>query len=251
MRYALLIEYNGKFFSGWQVQQGLRTVQGEIERALKIVLKKDIRIFGAGRTDAGVHAIGQVASFSIDSEIDRGKMLLSLNGVLPKDISIISIVKTDDNFHPRYSAKTKIYEYYVLNRRSRPSVFPDTVYHFHFDLNFEEIQKGIEYLNSIRDFSTFKAADNECKGDIRDINISFRMTEPSLYVFSFVGQAFYKNMIRIIMGTLLRLGRGDIDYNRFIEIVNSKDRKKAFETAPACGLILKKVIYEPDINWGV
>lgn len=249
MRYALLIEYNGKYFSGWQIQPGLRTVQGEIERALKIIFKQEIRIYGAGRTDAGVHALGQVASFSLEEEMQPGKMLLSLNGVLPKDISVISVARVEGQFHPRYSVKTKVYEYYLLNRRSRPAVFSDTVYHYHFDLDLDEIKKGITYLNGIRDFSTFKSADNECKGDVRDIHISLYEKEPSLYVFSFNGKAFYKNMIRIIMGTLLRLGRKSITYERFCEIVKSGDRRMAFETAPACGLILKRVIYEPDLKW--
>lgn len=249
MRYALLVEYHGKFFSGWQVQPNHRTVQGEIERALKIILKQDIRISAAGRTDAGVHATGQVAAFDYEGEIGCKSLLLSLNGVLPKDISILSVVPVSDEFHPRYSAKQKIYEYRVLNRHARAAVFVDTVYHFHFNINIEKIQKGIEYLNSIKDFSTFKASDNECKGDVREIQINFIEEEPSLYLFRFKGRAFYKNMIRIIMGTLLRLGRGDVDFEGFKKIVESGDRKKAFETAPACGLLLKRVIYEPDINW--
>jgi len=249
MRYALLVEYSGKFFSGWQVQPGLRTVQGEIERALKIFLKEDIRISGAGRTDAGVHASGQVASFDSRIELNLYQLLLSLNGILPRDISIIATAKVDDEFHPRYSTRTKIYEYRVLNRRGRPSLFSDTVYHFHFPMNLELIKSGIEYLNGITDFSTFKAADNECKGDVRNIRIELYESEQDLYVFKFEGKAFYKNMIRIIMGTLLRLGRGDIDLNRFYEVVKSGDRRAAFETAPACGLILRRVIYEPEIRW--
>lgn len=249
MRYALLIEYNGKDFAGWQVQPSLRTVQGEIERALKVIFKRDIKVIGAGRTDAGVHATGQVAAFDIEDRIEKKRLLLSLNGLLPPDISIISVAEVDDSFHPRYSAKTKIYEYRLLIRSGRPSLFRDTLYHYHYALNFDEIQKGIDFLNTITDFSTFKAADNECKGDIRMVRISFREVEPSFYVFTFEGRAFYKNMIRIIMGTLLRLGRGDIDIDEFIRIAKSGDRREAFETAPACGLILRRVIYEPDINW--
>lgn len=249
MQYALLVEYHGKFFSGWQVQPSKRTVQGEIERALKILLKKDIRVLGAGRTDAGVHAIGQVASFTSDKEIDLKRFMLSLNGILPRDISIISIAQVDDNFHPRYSAKSKIYEYRVLSRISRPAVFSDTIYHFYHPINIEEIKRGIEFLNSLRDFSAFKAADNECKGNIREVTITLAEQEPSLYVFTFKGRAFYKNMIRIIMGTLLRYGKGDVDFEGFKRIALSGDRKMAFETAPACGLILKRVIYEPEIKW--
>ncbi len=251
MRYALLLEYHGKFFSGWQVQPQRRTVQGEIERALKIILKEDIRISAAGRTDAGVHATGQVASFTTDKEITSRSLLLSLNGVLPKDISVISVAGVDEGFHPRYSAKGKIYEYRVLSRIGRASVFADTIYHYHFNLNFEIIKEGIDFLNNQRDFSAFKAADNECKGDVREIEISYSETEPALYTFTFKGRAFYKNMIRIIMGTLLRLGRGDIDIEDFKMIVESRDRKKAFETAPACGLILRRVLYDPEIKWEI
>lgn len=251
MRYAMLIEYHGKYFSGWQIQPSLRTVQGEIERALKIVLREEIRIYGAGRTDAGVHALGQVASFSATDEIQPGRLLLSLNGVLPRDISVVSIARTEEGFHARYSARSKVYEYYLLNRRGRPAVLSDTVYHYHFDLDFDEIKKGIAYLNGIRDFSTFRAADNDCKGDVRDISISLDEREPHLYVFSFKGKAFYKNMIRIIIGTLLRLGRKNINYERFCEIAKSGERRMAFETAPPHGLILKQVIYEPGLNWEV
>ncbi|MGB9600612.1 MAG: tRNA pseudouridine(38-40) synthase TruA, partial [Myxococcota bacterium] len=122
---------------------------------------------------------------------------------------------------------------------------------FHFHLDIERIKEGIEYLNGIKDFSAFKASDNECRGEVREIRINLSYEEPSLYLFTFRGRAFYKNMIRIIMGTLLRLGRGDVDIEGFKEIVESGDRRKAFETAPACGLILRRVIYEPDIDWGL
>ncbi len=249
MRYALLLEYNGRFFSGWQIQPFQRTVQGEIERSLGIIFKREIKVSAAGRTDAGVHATGQVASFIIEEEIRTKSLLLSLNGILPKDISVISVAKADDGFHPRYSAKSKIYEYRLLNRSGRPSLFSDTLYHFHFPLDFDAIKKGIDFLNGLKNFSTFKAADNECKGDIREVEISFYEAEPSLYIFTFKGRAFYKNMIRIIMGSLLRLGRGMVDIERFKKIAVSGDRKMAFETAPACGLILRKVIYEPDLRW--
>jgi len=249
MRYALLVEYSGKFFSGWQVQPGLRTVQGEIERALRVLFKSEIRVTGAGRTDAGVHATGQVASFDLNYEVDLRRLLLSLNGILPSDVSIVATARVSDDFHPRYSTKNKIYEYRVLNRRGRPSLFSDTVYHFHYNLNLEMVTKGMEVLNSITDFSAFKATDNECKGEVRKVRIDLYESEPDLYVFRFEGRAFYKNMIRIIMGTLLRLGKGDIDMDRFCEIVRSGDRRLACETAPARGLILRRVIYEPEINW--
>ncbi|MCX7944438.1 MAG: tRNA pseudouridine(38-40) synthase TruA [Deltaproteobacteria bacterium] len=251
MRYALLIEYNGKLFSGWQVQPSKRTVQGEIERALKIIFKRDIRILGAGRTDAGVHATGQVATFDVEEDCPPKKILSSLNGILAKDVSIVSISRVGDDFHPRFSAKTKIYEYRLLTRYSRPSLFADTVWHYRYPLDFKKIEEGIGFFNKLRDFSAFKAADNECKGDIREIELSHIEVEPSLYVFIFKGRAFYKNMIRIIMGTLLRLGRGDIGMKELLEIAKSGDRKRAFETAPACGLILRKVIYDPDIKWEI
>ncbi len=249
MRYALLLEYHGKFFSGWQAQPAKRTVQGEIERSLGIIFRDKIKVSAAGRTDAGVHATGQVASFELNKEIETKRLLLSLNGVLPKDISVISAARVKDDFHPRYSAKSKIYEYRLLNRHGRASLFSDTVYHFHFNLDFSAIREGIDFLNGLRDFSAFRAADNECKGDVREVDISFVETEPSLFIFTFRGRAFYKNMIRIIMGTLLRLGRGMIDIERFRLIAKSGDRKNAFETAPACGLILRKVIYDPEIKW--
>ncbi|MCX7957901.1 MAG: tRNA pseudouridine(38-40) synthase TruA [Deltaproteobacteria bacterium] len=251
MRYALLVEYHGKFFSGWQIQPSRRTVQGEIERALRIILKKETKVSAAGRTDAGVHATGQVASFESETEIQPRNLLLSLNGVLPKDISVISVAHVDERFHPRFSAKTKIYEYRLLTRHGRASVFADTIYHYHFPLNFENITSGIAFLNHLKDFSAFRAADNECRGDVREIEISFTEPEPSFYVFTFKGRAFYKNMIRIIIGTLLRLGRGDIDIEGLKKIAESGDRREAFETAPACGLILRKVIYEPDIKWEI
>ncbi len=251
MRYALLIEYHGKFFSGWQVQPQKRTVQGEIERSLRIIFRKDIRISAAGRTDAGVHATGQVASFESDEIPDTKRFLLSLNGVLPKDISVISVAPVDESFHPRFSAKTKIYEYRLLTRKGRPSLFADTVYHYHFALDFEKIQSGIAFFNNLRDFSAFKASDNECKGEVREVEISVAETEPSFYIFTFRGRAFYKNMIRIIMGTLLRLGRTDIDIGQVKQIAESGERKNAFETVPACGLILRRVIYEPEIKWEI
>ncbi|WP_300277215.1 tRNA pseudouridine(38-40) synthase TruA [Peptacetobacter sp.] len=238
----IIVQYNGANYCGWQEQPDSLGIQGNIEYAIKEITKEKVKINGSGRTDAGVHAIGQVANFKIESKIDVSRIPDALNSKLPKDISIIDAEEVDEDFHARYSAKGKVYRYLVYNSRYRNPILKDISYQVKYDLDFDKMKKAAESLVGTHDFCGFMSSGSSIKDTVRTIRNVKIEKEGDLIVFEFEGNGFLYNMVRIISGTLIDIGRGKIEEN-MEEIIKSKNRSNAGHTAPGHALFLKKVFY--------
>lgn len=241
----ITIEYNGTHLSGWQYQPGECTAQGEIEKALKIIFRKNIRVQGSGRTDSGVHAVGQTANFKVDSLMKPEEIVRALNGNLCDDISIISAEDVNENFHSQYSAKEKTYRYTVLNRPTRPALDKDFVWHVQYKINISAMRNEAKALLGKHDFRSFTATDrsNIEKNTTRTIKALDIRKKGDLITFEITANGFLYKMVRNIIGTLVDVGTGQLPKGSVKKILKAKSRTAARETAPAKGLRLVKVEY--------
>ena len=239
----LLIEYNGTNYYGWQKQNGMDTIQGEIEKAIFLLTNEIVNVIGSSRTDAGVHAKGFVANFNTNSTIPPNKFREALNIKLPDDIVILKSEEVDSEFHARYNAKGKTYEYYILNRDVPSALMRDRTYHYKYSLDVEEMKKAANAFIGTHDFEGFKSQGSSVKGTVRTIFDVKVEKDKELIKISVKGDGFLYNMVRIIVGTLINVGRGKIDSNEMPSIIASKDRKLAGDCVPAKGLHLKEVYY--------
>lgn len=243
MNILIKITYDGTKYHGYQIQKNEETIEGELTRAVSETLKKPTKIYSAGRTDKGVHSLGQFANFYAETTIDLGNLPRVINYHLPEDISVVSAKKVSNDFHARFSAKKKIYRYIIYNSRYRNALFYNRTYQYPFELNLETMKKSFNYLIGERDFVSFMGRDAIVKDTVRTIySISISSKNDFLY-FDFVGKSFLKNMIRIIMGTAIEIGRGKYPPIYMKEVLENKKRKNAGPTVPACGLYLMNVIY--------
>jgi len=236
------IEYDGTGFSGWQVQPAVRTVQGEIETALKRLTGEPIRILGAGRTDAGVHASGQVAAFKTESTLTVETLKKGLNGLLPFDVRILTAENVPDTFNPRYDAIRRIYQY-TLSRRSMAigrqyAWYPRTAF------NLEPMREAAQCLVGEHSYQSFaKTGDAHGSFDSIVYRIEWHQ-EVDRVIFEIEAIRFFHNMIRIIMGTLMEVGRGKLQISDFKNIFQERDRTRAGATAPPHGLNLFNILYK-------
>ena len=238
----LTIQYDGTKYCGWQKQPNSSGIQGTIEYAIYEITKEKVNIIGSGRTDAGVHALGQVANFKTNSNIPAARIPDALNAKLPKDISIIDCQEVSDDFHSRYSATGKIYRYLIYNKPYRSPLYKDISYHVRYDLDIQKMRVEAQSLLGTHEFKGFMSSGSSVKDTVRTIhNISIEESG-DLIVLEVEGNGFLYNMVRIIVGTLVDIGRGRID-KPLEEIIASQDRGEAGHTAPAHGLFLKKVHY--------
>lgn len=238
----LTIQYDGTKYCGWQKQPNSSGIQGTIEYAIYEITREKVNIIGSGRTDAGVHALGQVANFKTNSNIPAARIPDALNAKLPKDISIIDCQEVSDDFHSRYSATGKIYRYLIYNKPYRSPLYKDISYHVRYDLDIEKMRVEAQSLLGTHEFKGFMSSGSSVKDTVRTIhNISIEESG-DLIVLEVEGNGFLYNMVRIIVGTLVDIGRGRID-KPLEEIIASQDRGEAGHTAPAHGLFLKKVHY--------
>lgn len=243
MNILIKITYDGTKYHGYQIQKNEETIEGELTRAVSETLKKPTKIYSAGRTDKGVHSLGQFANFYAETTIDLGNLPRVINYHLPEDISVVSAKKVSNDFHARFSAKKKIYRYIIYNSRYRNALFYNRTYQYPFELNLETMEKSFNYLIGEKDFVSFMGRDAIVKDTVRTIySISISSKNDFLY-FDFVGKSFLKNMIRIIMGTAIEIGRGKYPPIYMKEVLENKKRKNAGPTVPACGLYLMNVIY--------
>ncbi|KPL02495.1 MAG: hypothetical protein AMJ90_05575 [candidate division Zixibacteria bacterium SM23_73_2] len=237
----LEIEYDGTSFSGWQTQPRKRTVQKEIENKLEKILGSKTKIIGAGRTDAGVHALGQVASFKTKSRLKEDQIKNALNGVLPEDIVIKNIEEVDSDFNARYSAKSKIYQYRIY--LTKTALNRNYAWEIRYNLNMKKLKEATEKIIGKKDFSSFCVVKSTKKNNICKVKKAFWRKKKSELVFEIEGDRFLHSMVRALVGTLVDVGRGYFKLFDFERIIDSKDRKKAGITAPAKGLYLLKVNY--------
>ena len=240
----LTIEYDGTEFNGWQAQaKGLRTVQGEIEKALKKIFKSEIRLYGSGRTDAGVHALGQVANFKITAPMPVAVIQKALNSNLPEDVSVTKAEEVPLNFHAQYSAKSKIYRYTILHRASRRAYGRQFCLHFPYKLDLAIMKKEAKSLIGRKDFRSFGSLDKGHGRDnaIRHVTKIDIKKKGDIITIDIEANGFLYKMVRNIVGTLLDVGTGRLPTGSIKKILTKKNRKVASPPAPAHGLCLLKV----------
>ena len=244
-RYQILIEYLGTNFIGWQIQQKGQTIQGIIEVKLSNLLNEEIRLFGSGRTDSGVHAIAQSAHFDTKGKInDLVKFLKSINHfVNKKDISILEIKKKNLSFHARFSAKQRIYKYIIFNRLSTPSIEKKRGWHISKKLDINLMKKGAKKLLGTKDFSTFRSSNCNAKSPIKTMkSIKIKSTKDKIEI-QFKSQSFLQQQVRSMVGCLKYLGEKKWNLKKFERIFKSKKRTLCAPPAPPHGLFLEKIIY--------
>jgi tRNA pseudouridine38-40 synthase len=241
MRYFFRVEYDGTRYGGWQSQTNAVSVQETVATAFSTVVREKCAVTGAGRTDAGVHARGQGAHTDIQSSIDVRKCELSVNAVLPNDISIYHLQQAPADFSARYSAKKRRYIYHMTLRK-KPLSFKKVWMVFH-PVDWDKVHSSAKALLGKHDFSAFCAKGSNAKTMICTIRLAELSQVPDGYSFTIEADRFLYKMVRTIVGTLIDIGRGKITAS-MAEIIESKDRVKAGETAPACGLVLDYVEYE-------
>jgi tRNA pseudouridine38-40 synthase len=254
MNYKLLIQYDGTDFHGWQSQDGLRTVQGELERALSLIEGNKVNVYGSGRTDAGVHAEGQVASVEIQREITPEKLRNAINGNVGKDMRVLAASVASDEFHARYSAIEKTYVYRIVNAPVMSPFWSRYAHHEARKLDLEVMQKAAESFLGKHDWTAFSAAQSDVEDRVRTIThleITERTDERSrstLVEIRVSADGFLRYMVRAISGTLLSIGRGELNSDAVQKAIAAGVRPTVAATAPACGLTLLSVRYSENTD---
>lgn len=243
MNILIKITYDGTNFHGFQLQPDERTVEGELNKGLAKTLNKEVKIFYAGRTDRGVHALGQYANFYSDTTIDIGNLPKVINFNLPEDVSVVDAKYVPEDFHARYDAKLKKYRYVVHLSRYRNALLLNKAYEYPYKVDPERMRKALSYLIGEHDFNSFMGKGAVVKDSIRTIDKIDVIEEGDFLYLDFVAKSFLKNMIRIVTGTALEIGRGQREIEYMKEALKMKKRKAAGPTAPACGLYLLDVKY--------
>lgn len=243
-RYKMTIEYDGTDFCGWQKQQQGVSVQGVLEDALSVFSHEKSEIYGSGRTDAGVHAYGQVAHFDLSKEIDVFSARASFNALVrPYAVGVLDIENVDDDFHARFSAQERTYIYKVLNRRTPAILDKNRVWQVGLPLDVSQMQKAALLLLGKHDFSTFRDSECQAKSPIKTLN-ELTITRRGDYVFFLVkARSFLHHQVRNMVGTLVEVGLGRWTVEDFKAAFDACDRTKGGPTAPACGLYFQKVEY--------
>ena len=242
--FKLIIEYDGSPFFGWQRQKERKTVQGEIEKALCIILNREIKISGSGRTDAGVHAFGQVANFHAETRLDPMDIKRGLNSLIKDPIVIRDCSRVSDEFHAQYHAVSKEYHYFLLNREDPCAIGRSYQWHIRHPLNLDVMKACCQAITGVYDFKSFENTGSPRSSTIREVFFSDLSPLPEhRLVFKIKASGFLKYMVRNIIGTIVYAGLNKITVDEFIHIRDAKDRTQAAATAPPHGLFLKKVNY--------
>ena len=239
----LIIEYDGTNYFGWQKQPDKITVQETIMNTIKEVTHEQVDLIGSSRTDSGVHAKGFVANFKTASKIPADRFREALNVKLPMDIVIIKSEEVEDEFHSRYCAKGKTYSYTIYNNDRPLAIARQYALYRKEKLNVEKMKEACQYIIGTHDFSCFKSSGGSAKTSIRNVSELYITQEDNFLKVFITGNGFLYNMVRIIVGTLLDVGRGKIEPEEIENIILSKDRTKAGICVPAVGLVLEKVYY--------
>ena len=240
---ALTLEYDGAHFYGFQVQKNRRTVQSELELALKKLFGKKIRIATSGRTDSGVHAEAQVVHFKTESKLALDKILKGLNHYLPEDLAVTEIQKVPSSFHAQYSAKRKTYEYRIFNSSVRSPLKRTRTFFVPYWLNFSRMKQAARLLRGKHDFRAFEASGSRRKSAVRTIRkLDIKKTGNDIMI-TVEANGFLYNMVRSLVGTLIEIGRGRMPLSDLKAVLVSKNRSQIGPTSPAHGLTLKRVSY--------
>lgn len=241
----LVLEYDGSGFAGWQAQPEQRTVQGELEAALGRLTGETVRVIASGRTDAGVHARGQVVSFQSSSRLEAGVFERGLNALLPRDVAVLSAREMGPEFHARRAARGKTYTYQVLDRPGRPALLGPRAWHVPGRLDVAAMRRAAALLIGTHDFESFRSASCEMGSAVRDLRrIEIYRNQQGALVIEMRASAFLKQMARAIVGTLVEVGLHKREAGDLSAVLAARDRKRAGATAPARGLCLVRVEYE-------
>lgn len=243
MNLKITVEYDGTNYCGWQIQPNGESIQAVLERAISTFFGTPSRITGSGRTDAGVHAIGQVANFLVDKEIEKFRILRGLNALTPPDITIKEVEIVPDSFDARRDGRSRVYEYHIINRATPSPFYLNRAWHLHEALNREAMREAMRCLLGEHDFSSFRAAGCEAIHPIRKVYQTALEPRGDLLVYSIEATAFLRHMVRNIVGTLVEVGRGLRKPQSFGALLEARDRNKAGPTAPPHGLYLVEVKY--------
>ncbi|MEE0885150.1 MAG: tRNA pseudouridine(38-40) synthase TruA [Faecalimonas sp.] len=243
-RIKLTIAYDGTNYCGWQIQPNGITIEEILNKALSKMTGEEILIIGASRTDSGVHAMGNVAVFDTKTTIPAEKIAVALNQRLPDDIVITKSEEVPLDFHPRYCDCSKTYEYHIINTRIPIPTKRLTNYFVSYVLDIDKMRKAASYLVGEHDFVSFCNVRTDVENTVRTITALDILTNGNEITIRITGNGFLYNMVRIIVGTLIRVGRGFYEPEKVKEILEAKDRKAAGVTAPAHGLMLMEIKYE-------
>jgi len=239
----LTIEYDGTAYAGWQRQPKHPTIQAVLEDALFMITQQPTPVVGAGRTDSGVHAFGQVVSFQSDKTLADTQWASALNSYLPKDIAVISSEQVPDTFHARFSAKGKVYEYRIIQQATRPALNRHRAWHYRYPLDIDAMREAMSYFVGTHDFTSFRGQRSQTINPVCTLtHLSLRHESPFL-IIRIEGDRFLKQMVRAIVGTLVEVGQHKRHPSNMPDLFESKDRRTGGRTAPPHGLYLVKVLY--------
>ncbi|MBQ6806410.1 MAG: tRNA pseudouridine(38-40) synthase TruA [Lachnospiraceae bacterium] len=239
-RIMLTVAYDGTNYHGWQIQKNGETIEGILNRCLSELLQEKIEVIGASRTDSGVHALGNVAVFDTDRRIPAEKFPYALNARLPEDVKIQDAREVAPDFHPRHCESRKTYEYRIYNAPFPMPVKRLYSYFSYTPYNIEAMREAAAYFVGIHDFKSFCSADTQVESTVRQVDEVLVEKQEDEIVIRVTGRGFLYNMVRIMVGTLMEVGRGHRLPEEIPQILEAKERKAAGPTAPACGLTLIK-----------
>ena len=243
-RYKIIIEYDGTAFVGWQFQKNGLSIQEVLQKAIYNFSKEKVVVTGAGRTDSGVHALGQVVHFDLEKKIEKKKFLPALNQHIGnKPVTILSIKKEKKSFHARFDAKKRIYQYIIINRQSPLALQKNQAWHIRKKLNTKLMEKGVKLLLGTHDFSTYRSASCGAKSPIKTIKKASVKKNGEKIIVKFTSKSFLQQQVRSMVGCIKYLGDGTWNFNDFKKSFNAKNRIKCAPPAPASGLYLRKIIY--------
>ena len=240
----LTIEYDGKEFNGWQKQPNKLNIQGNLEKVISDLTKEEIEIIGSGRTDAGVHALGQVANFKTNSNIPIEKFAIAINSRIKQSIRIKKAEEVDERFHSRYNCKRKTYRYIINTSETGSAIYRNLEYNIKMQLDVKKMQEAVKFFIGEHDFSAFKSSGTSSKSSVRTIYNAKVEQDGERIIIELTGNGFLYNMVRIISGTLVEVGLNKIKPEDITKIIESKNRQNSGKTLPPCGLYLVSVEYE-------
>lgn len=243
-RFKMIVAYDGTNYNGFARQPNGTTIQETLEKAIKEIVQEDVRTLGAGRTDQGVHAKGQCVTFDSETQIPAFKLKKAINSKLPLDISVQSVEEVDETFQPRFGAKRKTYRYQILNSDVRDPFLYKYSLQYPYKLDISKMQEAAHHMVGEHDFACFCSAGSSVKDTVRTIYFIHIVDKEGVITVDICGNGFLYNMVRIIIGTLLKVSEGKLSTEDIPEIIASKNRKKAGPTVPPQGLTMLDIIYE-------
>ena len=239
--YKLTLQYDGSHYAGWQIQENAVSVQEVVKNSIHKILQSEVNLIGAGRTDAGVHALGQVANFTLDQKLDLYKFKYSLNSVLPDDISVSDIIEVDENFHARFSAKRRSYIYLISSQKS--PFYDRYSYHYYSKPDIDKLNKLSNILIGQKDFASFSKNNPEVQNKTCDIFEARWRQGKNLIIFYIEANRFLYGMVRAIVGTLIKIHSSKKAEEELQNVIAMKNREAAGDSVPAKGLFLYKIKY--------